>query len=108
MALTLDEQKEAVSLSDAIDNATNEMLKRNADLLHQNSVATAKANQRLVINVDTLQEVHNKVLQTLVDVKEVHSEGAKNRAAMIDQLSALRNEMVGSYQKLSVLGESKG
>lgn len=108
MALTLDEQKEAVSLSDAIDNATNEMLKRNADLLHQNSVATAKANQRLVINVDTLQEVHNKVLQTLVDVKEVHSEGAKNRAAMIDQLSTLRNEMVGSYQKLSVLGEPNG
>lgn len=102
MALTLDEQKEAVSLSDAIDNATNEMLKRNADLLHQNSVATAKSNQRLVINVETLEEVHNKVLQTLQDVKDIHSEGAAKRTQMIGQLSNLRDEMFTSYKKISL------
>ncbi|MDP9810087.1 uncharacterized protein YaaN involved in tellurite resistance [Rhizobium tibeticum] len=47
LALTLDEQKNAVALSDTIDDATNAIMRRNAELLHQNSVATAKSTQRL-------------------------------------------------------------
>ncbi len=72
MALTLDEQKNAVELANTIDDATNSLMKRNAELLHQNSVATAKANQRLVVDVETLKHVHEEILQTLADVRDEH------------------------------------
>lgn len=94
LALTLDEQKSAVTLANNIDNATNEMMRRNAELLHQNSVATARSNQRLVIDVETLRDVHDKILLTLSDVRKEHEEGAVKRKQAISELERLRSEMV--------------
>ncbi|MDV6330139.1 toxic anion resistance protein [Asticcacaulis sp. 201] len=101
MALTLEEQKAAVGLANTIDDATNAFMKRNADLLHENSVATAKANQRMVIDVDTLRHVHEKVLETLMDVKAAHEAGAKRRDALSGELEGLRNEMTAGYQRIA-------
>lgn len=107
MALTLDEQKSAVGLANTIDDATNAFMKRNADLLHENSVATAKANQRLAIDTDTLRHVHEKVLQTLADVRAEHETGNKRRQALRGELEALRNDMSRSYLRTAApaLGE---
>ena len=93
LMLTLDEQRSAVELASTIDDATNAMLRRNAALLHQNSVATAKSNQRLVIDIDTLREVHETILRTLVDVKREHEEGAAGRRTALLELDRLRSEM---------------
>jgi uncharacterized protein YaaN involved in tellurite resistance len=93
LALTLDEQKNAVELASTIDDATNSMMRRNADLLHQNSVNTARANQRLVIDVDTLRAVHDKILLTLTEVRKEHAQGAASRREAITELARLRQEM---------------
>ena len=42
LAISLNEQKNSVQLANTIDDATNELLRRNADLLHQNSVIRQK------------------------------------------------------------------
>ena len=102
LALTLDEQKSAVQLANTIDNATNAMMKRNADLLHQNSVATAKANQRLVIDIDTLRHVHEKILLTLSDVRREHQEGAAQRKGAIAELERLRTEMTEGVRAIGI------
>lgn len=101
MALTLDEQKSAVGLANAIDDATNAFMKRNADLLHENAVATAKANQRLAIDVETLRHVHDKVLQTLTDVRAEHEAGNKRRQALRRDLETLRSDMSKGYQRMA-------
>jgi uncharacterized protein YaaN involved in tellurite resistance len=102
LALTLDEQKNAVALANNIDNATNELMRRNADLLHQNSVETAKANQRLVIDVDTLKHVHDKILLTLCDVRQAHQQGAVERHAAIGELERLRSQMADTIRSSGV------
>lgn len=93
LALTLDEQKGATELATAIDDTTNAMMRRNAELLHQNSVATARSNQRLVVDVETLREVHDKILLTLTDVRREHEEGAAKRRQALGELDRLRSEM---------------
>jgi uncharacterized protein YaaN involved in tellurite resistance len=104
LALTLDEQKSAVVLADTIDNATNAIMRRNAELLHQNSVATAKSNQRLVIDVETLQHVHDKILLTLTDVRDVHEKGATDRRQAIGELERLRSEMLSGVKAAGAAG----
>jgi uncharacterized protein YaaN involved in tellurite resistance len=94
LALTLDEQSSATKLANTIDDATNSMMRQNADLLHQNSVATAKSNQRLVIDIDTLRHVHDTILVTLKDVRTAHADGAIERKKAIVELERLRAEMV--------------
>ena len=93
MASTLSEQKKTVDLANTIDDATNDFMKRNADLLHANSVSTAKANQRAVVDLETLRHVHDKVLQTLEDVQTVHAQGDERREALVHELEVLRSEM---------------
>ncbi|ARM87345.1 toxic anion resistance protein [Rhizobium sp. CIAT894] len=104
LALTLDEQKNAVALADTIDSATNAIMRRNAELLHQNSVATAKSNQRLVVDVETLQHVHDKILLTLTDVRDAHEKGATDRRQAIGELERLRGEMLTSVKAAGVIG----
>jgi len=100
LALTLDEQKSATELSSTIDDATNMMMRRNAELLHQNSVATARSNQRLVIDVETLREVHDKILLTLTDVRREHEEGGAKRREALGELDRLRVEMATTVKAI--------
>lgn len=91
--LSLHEQKNAVELATAIDDATNEMMRRNADLLHENSVATAKANQRGVIDIETLQYVHDQLIKTVEDVREIHREGIEKRRQAERDLTQMREDV---------------
>jgi uncharacterized protein YaaN involved in tellurite resistance len=102
LALALDEQKNAVELATTIDDATNELMRRNADLLHQSSVATAKANQRLVIDPETLRHVHEKIIATLRDVRTAHETGADERRKAIADLERMRGELVNSYRAIEL------
>lgn len=93
MAISIAEQKEANDLAVTIDNATNELLRRNSELLKQSSIEIAKSSQRLVIDVETLKAVHSNIISTLQDVRKAHEDGAKERETAIKDLSILRREL---------------
>lgn len=93
LAISLHEQKNSVQLANSIDDATNDLLRRNADLLHQNSVATAKANQRSVIDIETLEHVQNTLIKTVNDVIQVQKEGMQKRAEATTRLRALQENL---------------
>ena len=87
-------------LAKSIDDTTNNILKRNAELLHKNAVSAAKANQRLVIDVETLQEVQDKLIKSVQDVIEVQRQGTKDRkdaeAKIIGMRQNLKMHLIGS------------
>jgi uncharacterized protein YaaN involved in tellurite resistance len=93
LAISLQEQKNSVALANSIDDATNDLLRRNADLLHQNSVDTARANQRSVIDIETLEHVQNKLIATVTDVIQIHNEGKQKRIEATDKIKALQNNL---------------
>lgn len=93
LALSLNEQRNAVQLATTIDDTTNDLLRRNSELLHRNSVETARANQRLVIDVDTLKEVQNNLIKTVEDVIRIQSEGVQHRKAAEKQIEAMRGDL---------------
>lgn len=93
LALSLNEQKNAVELANSIDDATNEFLRENARLLKTNTLATARANQRLVIDVETLKEVHESLMSTVQDVLRINQEGLQMRGAAQAQLQSMRQAL---------------
>ena len=93
LAISLQEQQNSVQLAKAIDDTTNELLRRNAELLHQNSVDTAKANQRSVIDVETLEHVQNTLINTVNDVIQIQKEGMQKRAEATLRLRALQDNL---------------
>ena len=93
LAISLNEQKNSVQLANTIDDATNDLLKRNADLLHQNSVDTAKANQRSVIDIETLEHVQNTLIKTVNDVIQIQKEGMQKRAEATTRSRSLQDNL---------------
>ncbi|ANF82096.1 tellurium resistance protein [Acinetobacter sp. NCu2D-2] len=93
LAISLNEQKNSVQLANTIDDATNELLKRNADLLHQNSVDTARANQRSVIDIETLEHVQNTLINTVNDVIQIQKEGMQKRSEATLKLKDLQSNL---------------
>ena len=82
-----------MQLATTIDDATNDLLRRNADLLHRNSVETARANQRLVIDVDTLKQVQSTLIKTVEDVIKIQQDGVSQRRAAEKQIEAMRTDL---------------
>lgn len=93
LSLALNEQRNAVQLATTIDDTTNDLLKRNAELLRKNSVETARANQRLVIDVDTLKQVQDTLINTVQDVIRIQQEGVQQRKAAERQIEAMRGDL---------------
>lgn len=91
--LSLDEQGKAAGLATAIDDATNELMRRNADLLRQASVETARTNQRGVIDVATLRHVHDQLIATVEEVRSLHREGMQQRQQAEVELARLREDL---------------
>jgi uncharacterized protein YaaN involved in tellurite resistance len=92
MAIALVEQRNAVQLATVIDETTNNILRENAKLLRQNSVETAQASQRGVIEVDTLEFVQNELISTVNDVIKIQKDGAVERVAAEKRLRKLRQD----------------
>ena len=104
LKLTLNEQRNAVELADTIDNTTNDLLKRNAALLHRNSVETAKANQRLVIDVDTLREVQTTLIKSVEDVIRIHHEGIQSFRQAEAQIESMRSDLQAKLSRTPAAG----
>lgn len=93
LQLSLNDQANAALLAKNIDDTTNAMMRASADLLHENAVATAKSNQRLVIDVETLDYVHTQLIETLQDVRKTNEEGMVKRRESEARLLQLRKDV---------------
>lgn len=91
--ISLNEQRDAVELAKTIDEATNALLRENSDLLRRNTIDAAKANQRLVIDVETLEYVNNNLIGTVEDALALQGEGGRLRKDAERKVMAMRSSL---------------
>ena len=91
--LSLADQKRAAELATSIDDATNEIMRRNAELVHATSVETAKANQRSVIDIETLRTVNDTLIRTVEEVRQIHQDGMARRKELGQELVRMREDL---------------
>lgn len=99
IALTINNQKNNVKAQELLTSTTNEILSENAKQLHTNSVAVAKANEEAVISIETLRTTTNELISTIKEVKQIHLEGAKNRAQLESELEQLTRQLEEAIQE---------
>ena len=73
IALGLTRQKEVIELQRAVSDATNDLLRRNAEMLKQNSIDTAKANERGIVDIETVKKVNDDLISTRRNVNSSQS-----------------------------------
>ncbi|PQJ50445.1 hypothetical protein BTO01_25730 [Vibrio jasicida] len=99
LAISMLEQKKSLELATKIDDATNDLIRKNADLLRQNTLQTAQANQRSVVDIETLEHVQNTLISTLQDVVSIEKEGARTRKAADEKMVQMKSELSNFLKK---------
>ena len=94
LAISLIEQQKAVELAQKIDDTTNDLMRRNADLLKQNSINTARANQRAVVDIETLEHVQQTLISTIEEVEQIQRDGEQSRADAVTRMESMKSELI--------------
>ena len=99
IALGLTRQKETIELQRAVTDATNDLLKRNAEMLKQNSIDTAKANERGIVDIETVKKVNEDLISTIEETLRIQSEGRQKRQAAEKELVAIEGRLKDALLK---------
>jgi uncharacterized protein YaaN involved in tellurite resistance len=93
IALTLLRQKEAVTAQRQVSETTNDLLKKNSEMLKISSIETAKENERGVVDIETLQKTQNDLVETLQETLKIQQEGREKRQSAELELSHMENNL---------------
>ncbi|MBQ7454185.1 MAG: toxic anion resistance protein, partial [Selenomonadaceae bacterium] len=99
IALGLTRQKETIELQRAVTDATNDLLRRNAEMLKQNSIDTAKANERGIVDIETVKKVNEDLISTIEETLRIQSEGRQRRQAAERELVAIEGRLKDALLK---------
>lgn len=93
LAVALYDQKQAIEVSTKVTDTTNELMRKNAEMMKTQSIEVAKQSQRMVIDPETLQKATQELIATIEGVQKAQKEGAEKRAAAEAQIAKLEKEM---------------
>lgn len=104
IAVALNNQKERIEAHRRITDTTNTILRKNAEMLHQNSVDVARENERSVVDIETLRDTTRELIDTIKEVKQIHEEAAAKRKAAEEEIMKIESELDSSMVNLSMSG----
>lgn len=93
IALGLSNAQQALEAQKAVSDVTNEMLRKNSEMLKQGTVEIAKESERSVVDIETLVEVNNNLISTIDSVIEIQRQGQEKRAQGEKELQRLENDL---------------
>ena len=100
LALGMEHGRQATAAQSAVTEMTNELLKKNADLLKMGTIETAKEAERSVVDIETLQHTNQQLISTLDEVLNIQREGAAKRKAAEVELGRIEGELKQKLMEL--------
>ena len=101
IALGLEHQRQALDLQKRADDVTNKLLEQNAAAMHQGAVDAAEANERAVVDTDTLERVNQELISTLKETVEIQKRGQENRAAAQQQMRKMELDLKNALMEVA-------
>ena len=93
LALGIAHSAEAAQAQRQVTDITNELLRKNAEMLHTATVETAKESERGIVDLETLQKTNADLIQTLDDVMRIQMEGRQKRQAAESEMRRMEDEL---------------
>ena len=93
IALGLAHSQQALDAQRAVTDMTNELLKKNADMLRQGTVEIAQETERGIVDIETVAYTNQQLISTLDEVLRIQDEGRAKRKAAEAQLIRIETEL---------------
>lgn len=85
IALTLLRQKDAATAQRQVSETTNDLLKKNSEMLKISTIETAKENERGIVDLDTLQQTQNDLVETLEETLRIQKRRPRTSSSSRDR-----------------------
>lgn len=93
LAVGLNHSTEAAKAQRQVTDATNELLRKNAQMLKMATVETAKESERGIVDIETLKATNQSLISTLNDVMKIQEDGREKRREAQAELGRLEEEL---------------
>ena len=93
LALSMEHSRQAMEAQREVSDVTNELLKKNAKALHQGSVNVARESERGIVEIETLKQTNQELIDTLEEVRQIQENGRTRRAEAEVELGRIEGEL---------------
>jgi len=93
LALGMHNAQKAMEAQREVTNMTNELLTKNAEALKMGTIEIAKESERGIVDIDTLVNTNQTLIDTLEEVRSIQSEGSERRRAAEVELGRIEGEL---------------
>ena len=102
IALGINNAKQALGAQKAVTDLTNDMLKKNSEILKQGSIEIAQESERAIVDIETLQKTNRDIIETLDKVIEIHENGRTKRMEAEKELENIEKELKDKMLEIKV------
>ncbi len=107
IALGIAHAEQALAAQRAVTDMTNELLKKNAERLHQSTVSVAREAERGIIDIETLTATNQELITTLDEVQQIQAEGKEKRRAAEAELGRMEAELKKKLLNITTGADAK-
>jgi len=93
IALGLTNQRKVLEMQHSVNEMTNNLLKKNAEMLKIGTLETAKENERSIVDIETVRKVNDDLITTIEETIKIQQDGRAKRRAAEAELAALEDRL---------------
>lgn len=104
MSLGIARSQQALKAQQAITNATNELLKRNSEMLKDSTIKIAQETERGIVDIETIRKVNADIISTIDEIVRIQEEGKEKRRTveveLLEQENELKKHLLGNTEEV--------
>lgn len=93
IAISIARSQGALELQREVTNTTNDLLRKNAEMLKQGTIGVAREAERGIVDIETLQTVNRDLISTIDEVLKIQAEGRGRRQQAEGELLKIESEL---------------
>ena len=93
LALGIEHSAQAAKAQREVTDMTNELLRKNADILKTATIDTAKESESGIVDLETLKHTNESLISTFDEVLKIQTEGREKRQTAEAEMQRMENEL---------------
>ncbi|MBR6521873.1 MAG: toxic anion resistance protein [Oscillospiraceae bacterium] len=93
LALGMAHSKQAMEAQREVTDVTNELLRKNSEMLKTGSIEIATEAERGIVELETLKQTNQNLIETLEEVRRIQAEGSQKRREAEVELGRIEVEL---------------
>lgn len=101
LALGVNHAQQAARAQREVSDMTNELLRKNAEVLKVSAIESARESERGIIDMETLKNTNASLISTLDEVMKIQADGREKRRAAEEEMRLMENELKSKLLEIS-------